>query len=299
MNFRILTIIVLSSFVSFQNIFANTFLAKDSTEKKHEAPILLNKKGIPILPEAGDWAIAFDAVPLLEFSASVLSNNMVTPQAGFTGGYPLSISGKYFKSNDLAYRGRLMLNMGRDNVNKIVQNDREINDNPDATLSDTRQIGNTQGVLAFGIEKRKGKTRIQGIYGAEALLMFNRTKTDYNYGNSFTESNTNPSTSNFDDGNIVAPGQRILSNAGGGEFGIGARAFIGVEFFVMPKLSLGMEYGLAMMFTNVSPKTNIVESWDTPNQAIERKTTTVEGRANNFGLNGDVSGGAIHLTFYF
>jgi hypothetical protein len=298
MNFKKTISVIAISISIISSSFANQFSAKDSLKNNSDFE-LINKKGISILPEAGDWAVAFDAVPLLEYTASVFSNNMNTPEAAFTKGFPISIAGKYFVENNYAYRARTMLNIGRVSESVIVQNDREINDNPDATLSDTKKSGYSNVVLAFGIEKRKGKTRIQGIYGAEAILLFSRSKTTYEYGNSFTEGNTNPSTGDFQDGNIVAPGQRILSTTGGNTFGFGARAFLGVEFFIMPKLSLGMEYGMAMLYSTTNQRNRNIESWDTPNQAISRKLTPLNGAANSFGLNGEVSGGAINLTFYF
>lgn len=77
-------------------------------------------------------------------------------------------------------------------------------------------------VLGLGKEFRRGGDRLQGYYGYQAMMMLNSASED------------------------DANGDEISSES---MFGFGAHGFIGVEYFVKPKMSLGAEYthGLSFM----------------------------------------------------
>ncbi|MBK7669424.1 MAG: hypothetical protein IPJ32_20020 [Sphingobacteriaceae bacterium] len=114
--------------------------------------------------------------------------------------------------------------------------------------------------IGVGMEKHKGKTRLQGFYGADVFVWFSSSKDKFKYGNSLTQGATtdpNVGVGNSTDWSTIAPsvyttsnwdntaptisgysnitGWRKVSEKPGGQFGLGVRAFIGAEYFVMPK----------------------------------------------------------------
>lgn len=121
--------------------------------------------------------------------------------------------------------------------------------------------------IGVGMEKRKGKTRLQGFYGADVFVWFSSSKDKFKYGNALTQGATadpnvdavtnstdwstttasvvisNPNTGTGLAGQPGTANWRMISNKPGGQFGLGVRAFIGAEYFVMPKISIGGEFG--------------------------------------------------------
>ena len=71
-------------------------------------------------------------------------------------------------------------------------------------------------VAGYGKEWRKGVTRLQGYYGADALVGF------------------------------VSPAKKQTG------FGLGVNGFAGVEYFIFPKVALGAQYTYGVNFTYAS-----------------------------------------------
>lgn len=286
--FTVLTLILIGSF-SF---------SQDTTSV---SPDLVSKKGEPILPETGDWAIQINALPLLNYAGNMLSSaGTNTTSVSFPSNYPMSIGGKYFNSESTAFRARVMLGLNSTTVKNLVQKDNQLAPvDPNFTVEDSRKTNSNNIVFGGGIEKRKGKTSVQGLYGAEALFMFGGGKTEYIYGNNFASDNLTPtSTTDFDVFTIEPVTEREIYNKDGATFGIGVRGFIGAEYFFAPKMSLGFEYGWGLMQSSTGRGEKTTESWDSTENTLIKTNSKVAGQSS-FGLNADISGGAINLTFHF
>jgi hypothetical protein len=277
------------------SLFAISFAALNAQE-------LISKRGEPFLPEAGDWAIQINAVPFLNYAGNLFSNagnNTLFAQS--PAGYPFSVGGKYFITENRAYRGRFMFNFNNETTNNLVTRDRQTAPiDPNITVTDTRRQRTNSVFLAGGMEFRKGKTRLQGLYGGEAVLMYNGgVNTDFLYSNPFASDNTNPNTTlNFNTGETAAVSSRVVSTRTGSAFGLGARAFLGAEYFLFPKVSIGLEYGWGLMLSTTGRGETAVQEWDTIESAVVRRTSRTAG-GNSFGINGDISGGAINLILHF
>ncbi len=175
---------------------------------------LTSKKGVPILPEAGDWAIGFDASNLLEFGGNMLNGNTSNTLSSFGPQNAGMISGKKIIDANKAYR--VMGNLGFGTSTN----------SPSDSVSVTSS-GFNLGV-GLGIENRRGKGRLQGVYGPMASISFG------------TESTETETTSGSDVSTVtVKPGAKIA---------LGVSYFAGVEYFFAPKMSLGAEvsYGLSL-----------------------------------------------------
>ncbi|MFN2430263.1 MAG: hypothetical protein ABR574_09620 [Cryomorphaceae bacterium] len=121
----------------------------------------VSKKGELYLPEEGDWSIGVDAAPFLGYIGNFFSDSdNESPSAQFPNNN-FAISGKYFVKEDIAYRGRIRLNIFSDKDRSFSP---EFSTSPTNTTVEDAYNRNFNNVnLAFGIEKRRGKNPYSGI----------------------------------------------------------------------------------------------------------------------------------------
>lgn len=267
---------------------------------------LTSKKGEPILPEAGDWGLGIDATPFLSYAKSFIGAGAGTsaPTWNALTSTPFTITGKYFVDEKTAYRGAVNLGFSSQKWSNIVTDDASTA-TPPATKEDTKSTsGNTIG-LSGGIEMRKGKTRLQGYYGGEVALGIWGTHDKYTYGNAFSTTNTNPtSTTNWSTvPNAGTPsGSRTTDNKNGSTFTFGVRGFVGAEYFIMAKMSIGGEFGWGLGFTSTGEGSSTTESW---NGTGTTTTTNKTGKSSAFSLGADTKNsyfgptGSLRFNMYF
>lgn len=137
--------------------------------------------------------------------------------------------------------------------------------------------------LGAGKEWRRGYGRLQGVYGGEALLSVRSNKTTNEYGNDIEDE-------------FPTGGSRTTETKSGLNFGIGVRGFLGVEYFIAPKMSLGAEYGYALTFNTQANGESTDETYDGTN---DDTVTTETGGGSSFGFDTDASGFNIKFNFHF
>lgn len=227
---------------------------------------LTSKKGEPFLPEAGDYAVSIDANPFLNYVGNFFGKtaNNVAPTWNFLNGNNMII-GKYFKDANTAYRLGVRIGLSNNTTkNKLVDQSQTtpptFPELPQMS-EDVMKAKSTAVGLMAGIEKRKGKTRLQGFYGADLMIFASSSKSTYEYGQTLDPNGSNANlvavnsvgntanTTNFGTniytpatGNTATSG-RVTSRKVGNGFGLGVRAFIGAEYFILPKISIGGEFG--------------------------------------------------------
>ena len=298
---------------------------------------LTSKKGEPYLPEAKDWAISIDATPFLSFMGNMFTRDTSRnkpPMANWINSNTMMVTGKYFIDEKTAYRGSVRVGFYSTKTIGMI---------PDATQAgpitypnlplykqdDKKRLGHFVGI-GLGMEKRRGKTRLQGYYGADAWLWTSGQSLKYDYGNALNSGgggaiNVSPSsgtTTNFGDDailDIVTPykgnltgvtdnsgnAARVVSVKMGQTFGIGLRGFIGVEYFIFPKMSLGFEYGYGFSFSTTGMSSYTVESVGGTPVTVGTQTKNVS-RINTISLDNDINGGgggsgtgSIKFTLHF
>ena len=248
-----------------------------------KAQELTSKKGFPILPEAGDWSISFDAVPFLDFAfdkTRIMSGAAAT-SAGGALDYSVAnnIVGKYMKDANTAYRGRVQFNFNRLSENTYVG---KTGSTTGETVKDNEVTSNSIINLGGGIQYYRGKGRLRGFYGGEGLITIasGPSKT-YTYGNAVEANN---------------PGTRDKEEKAGMGFGLGVRGFIGAEYFFAPKMSIGAEFGWGIGMFSVGEGEKTTEGWD---GTAVKSTTVKTGGISNFNMGVDNAGGSINLAIYF
>ena len=285
---------------------------------------LTSKKGEPILPEKGDWAISADATPFLNYLGNFFgkSANNAAPNFNFLTGNSV-IVGKYFLDEKTAVRAGINLGFGTHSATNLVQQDNQ--PAPAAGTLPTQVIdksthGTTGIGITAGIEKRKGKTRLQGYYGAELGIYFGGAHDKFTYGNSYAGTGTaagtsaTPNSTTWSNSTGSSSGTPTVAGSGaaatrvtdiksGTNVQFGVRGFLGVEYFILPKISLGGEFGwgLGLSTTGAGQTTNqgIYTGTSASTQVTKTGKTSefVVGTDNKNSIFGPT--GSIRMNFYF
>jgi hypothetical protein len=250
-----------------------------ATSLSASAQQITNKKGNPVLPEKGDWSIGFDAVPFLNFAGNFFNSSNKAPSADFNANHPMTFCGLYVKESDVMYRFKLRLGITSDKQDTLVAKIGSSNANE--TVADESIHTTTNIALGAGIQKYKGKGRLKGLYGAEAILSFSGDKTSYSYGNALSTENQE---------------SRLKSSKLGTGIGFQVRAFMGIEYFFAPKMSVSAEYGWGPTIQAIGQGEVQKESW---NGSGVTSVITNTGKSSHFSTDVDNSAGAINLHFYF
>lgn len=287
---------------------------------------LTSKKGEPILPEAEDWAISFDATPVFEFVGNAFSGytgKNSAPSVNFLNSNQ-TIIGKKFIDEKSAYRVLVRLGFTNQSYKNLVNDDKIVTPAvfpaQDAQVEDKFSTKSTNIGIGVGKEMRRGKTRLQGYYGADAMIWISMAGTKYKYGNVMTATlapgtTPTPTSTTWDaSGNVLfsgANGNRLVSTKTGMTFGIGVRGFIGMEYFIFPKISVGAEYGWGLGYQMSGKGKTVKETTGgaTPQVATQETLTagsskfgfdTDLNQGTIFGFHGSNSGAAtVRATFHF
>lgn len=240
---------------------------------------LVSKKGEPILPQALDYALGFDAVPLfnsLKFNDANATIATASPIA------PLTFFGKRFDSENSACRYTLMLGANTNKTTTLV-NELDAGVATGDLVEDESTTRNFDIMLGFGREFRRGNTRIQGYWGLEGLVGLNTGRTKVEYGN---------------DRDDLADGNYFTEQIDGTTFSVAARGFMGAEYFFAPKFSIGLEYGItAMLQTQGYGETT---SFDVNAGDASSEDTVDSGNKNTgFGVNTGVANGRVVVLMHF
>lgn len=290
---------------------------------------LTSKKGEPFLPEAGDWGIAIDANPFFTYAQSIFGKTAGTAPPSwnfFTNAQ--TITGKYFVDAQTAYRGSVRIGFGSNTVRNqvadrsVAAGSQTVFPNPVAQKENSWKNSGTTIGLAVGIEKRKGKTRLQGYYGADAGIYISTMKDKFTYGNALVASTTPSSNVGVTPADDFGPGannfnatgtgiQGVLGSARATEikqgtvFSFGVRAFIGAEYFILPKMSIGGEFGWGLGLTTTGKTKTTYESVGNPTTPTVG-TTVIEGsKQSGFTLDTDGKNsvwgpsGTLRFNLYF
>ncbi|TNE72352.1 MAG: hypothetical protein EP333_07810 [Bacteroidetes bacterium] len=270
---------------------------------------LTSKKGEDFLPASGDWAISIDATPFLNYAGNLIGGNgaNVSPTWNYLVG-DQRIVGKYFAADDMAYRAGLRIGMSSSSGSAMVGDDgvttAPVYPATPSMVEDSYKMSSTRIGLSGGLEWRRGFGRLQGFYGGELGIMLGSDKTTYSYGNAMTT--TGATTANFganlaNDPYYGTP-SRITEAKGGSMFGLGLRGFIGAEYFVLPRIAIGGEFGWGLMFGSTGASSTSYEGTDGTNVG-----TVVEEGTKSSGFSLDTDGmnsvfgpaASLRMTFHF
>lgn len=238
---------------------------------------MTSKKGTPILPEAGDWSIGFNAVPVLNYFGNLANgDNDNSASIDWADPIGMTIMIKMMKDESTAYRGKIRLGINSGSNETYVGSTTTANAQ---VLNKTEWSSMNIGIGA-GIQKYRGKGRLKGYYGAElGISLGSGPDSTYTYGNALDST--------------LNPGPRTKEYNVGSTFGIDLRGFIGVEYFFAPKMSVSAEYGWGLALSSRGEGETISE------QAVGTPSPGKTGGTSKFGIDTDNASGSILLSFYF
>jgi hypothetical protein len=269
---------------------------------------LTSKKGEAYLPEAGDWALGFDGTPFLDYAGNMFNGNTGNSvNATWVGNQPaMTVYGKMFKDETTAYRAKVRIGFGSTSAETIGFYDADADPTTNQVeYTNTAKTSNMMITLGGGIEKRRGNTRIQGFYGGEALISFGSSSQSWDYGRAYTDDWNADEELPVNGSVLGAPtSQRVTERKNGSTFQLGLRGFVGVEWFLAPKVSVAAEYGwgLAMSSTGGGEETveyfGFAENSSATNPSVQSETISTGG-SSAFGIDTDNNGGVISIFFHF
>ena len=261
------------------------------------------------LPKTGDYALQMDAAPILNFALNAVNimndNGSNAQHPGFVSGMSNIIVGKYFVKDNAALRLRV-------GFNTLVETEKEYGDNPltptaiangtaENILLSTSVDRSRSYILGAGYEFRRGGERLQGYYGGDLNLMIQNQTSEYTYEIAYNNQSA-------DSGYIFQGSERDLSYNDGLQFTLNLRGFVGVEYFIIPKISLGAEFGFGYSMYSYARGDSETEYWDiapgsnstTPSAYTETESFDYIDRERGFTVDNGFGGvGALNVTFHF
>jgi hypothetical protein len=204
------------------------FSLSSFAQKNDTNPVPVNKKGVPILPVKGDWAIGISATPFLEYIGNMFANDYhLAPY--FSSLNPGSIYAKFQNRDDMAIRASISVGFTNRTNNMGNASDPE--------TYDKEKISALSVGLSMGLEKyRRILSRIRGYYGFDAGL-YKSAYDGYRY--QMAESTQGKFT--YIDG---VDSDNNFKETGGNTYALALEGIIGIEYFIAPKVCISGEFGI-------------------------------------------------------
>lgn len=282
------------------------------------------------LPEAGDVTIGVNAVPFLNYLGNCFSdagdNTINTSQIGGIPAVPgldnptMSIFGKYFLTDQTALRLNVGIGINSITQSQYVPDDAAAVNDPlsQDVVEDTYKYRNSGMSVAVGYEWRRGSKRLQGYWGGQAILAYSNSKHFFGYGNAITEVNQNPSVAAIGDWDLpsmvpdeitsiptlspitdVGGNSRLLMQSDGRSWTYGVGGFVGVEYYIAPKISIGCEMSLNLLWTTGSKKYQKSERFNPDFNRVEENTRWTGKSDSGFRFGTENIGTSLFVAFSF
>lgn len=293
----------------------NLFAQQDKPEKNY-------------LPEEGDVTIGINAIPFLKYLGNCFSdagNNTIN--ATDVGGVPsigfpvapglqnptISIFGKYFLTDQTALRLNVGIGIGSKTQRGYAPDDAALVADPlsVAQVEDSYKYRSTGFSLAAGYEWRRGGKRLQGFWGGQAVVAYSNSKHFFNYGNAITEINQTPSqTSTVWDNPVsgqtvptlnpnIRNNSRLLQQNDGRSWTYGVGGFVGVEYYIAPKIAIGCEMSLNLLWTTEGKSLQKSERFNPDFNRVEENVRWSEPGGSAFHFGTENIGTSLYVAFSF
>lgn len=257
------------------------------------------KNGEEVLPQKGDFGITADLTPLIRPLFNIPVNESIYATSLLNNGKTLGA--KYFLKNNLAIRAKFRFNHVSTNIKSLV-----IDDTPDANDMDPPMLDESVDVKEFnttiilGVEKRRGEGRLQGVFGGETGVLFgNGLSMKYAYANEITSDVITPTTTDFSTQTGISNtsgSSRIISQNFGYNFSYILRGFAGMEYYFLPKMSLGLEFAWGMDLSSQKDGIYTEEFWDATTSGVVQDDLITRGRTS---VGFDNYEAILNFNFYF
>lgn len=250
----------------FALLYVSFLAAQEDDLYDEPVEVLKNKKGMTILPEAGDISVGVNLIPFMNYLGNIGNDNIINgfPSSSFLFDNGTTLFLKYFNNDYSAFRLKLGIEYSLDITDRYVQDDAAVYADPLSELQvvDRRNRSSHAYYAAVGYEFRRGKGRLQAAYGAELGFGFYNTNSSYEYGNEFTDINTAPTSYNFLTGITSSVNRRSISAKESKAIGFGGNVFLQLEYYIAPNIALGTEFAFGPYFTKGLQTSYTDEYWN-------------------------------------
>lgn len=256
--------------------------------------VLRSKKGIPILPKAGDWAIGADATPFLSYLGNAFNNS--TSNDLDLGNETLYF--RYFLKDNAAVRLLVGVDKYQSINRNFVRDDAAYFQNPLSLIQteDKATTNSSQVNIDLGYQIFRGYGRLRGFYGGSLNYELSRYRQSYMYGNPITGTNPTPTSYYSYNG-----GARLLESDNGYYHSLGLGLIAGAEYYIAPKIALGFELTARAYLSWKSEGNSQSELWNGSKVVTTDKESAPAGRtsAGVYTYQADNFNGSLYLMFHF
>lgn len=269
------------------------------------------------LPQAGDLAVGIDMQPVYGFFGNIANGDVGNGLGQFGGEDPfgmtgISIMGKYMLDKTTALRVNVGINKDviKNYAYSIDDEARFQNPLSEAKVEDLNKSNIAAYSIAAGIEFRKGKNRIQGYLGADLVFGLEKQRYQFSYGNILTDVNQIPTRTNYNNAPGGFPGAPNIANVTYwtrtyatesymSNILAGVAGRVGVEYFIVPKLSFGGEVSLLIgeQFQKLAYTKS--EGYNPTTAQVETHTELMRPASRQFHIGTEDLGGKLFMMFYF
>ncbi len=294
------------------NTSTSTAVASDAsnTQETTDAVVEPTTARNERLTQAGDFSIGLGLDPLTTFIGNAFNNstyNSLDPLAGQAMYNNIaSIMGSYMLTDHLGLHANIGFNIRCNNYNDYVLDDAVLFADPlsRSKVVDASRYSSSMGSFALGIEYHVGdKHAVQGVFGAGLVYGFEVNKEKYAYGNAITEANQVPTIHDvtlYETVSSSLPYARPLqSYTGSPEHFAGIYGTVGVEWFVAPKIALGLNVNLNIVYSFGTQTFTEYEGWNVTTSQYETYTDLVSPGNSSFEFSTANVGANIYAAFYF
>lgn len=196
-----------------------------------------------ILPKSGDLALGLDASPILNYLGNMFNNSQNNDPKTYLNTTSPVVYMRYYLSSNLAIRARAQWSGTKGVYTFEVDDQAALAKDPlsRAKVEDRQVVRHNSWKFGAGAQYFRGYGRLRGFVGGDFDYKVGRSVTRYYYGNKMTKDNKAPLTFRR-----MHEKQRSLVQDGGWMHHIGAAGFVGVEYYFLPKMCLGIETGVSM-----------------------------------------------------
>ena len=253
--------------------------------------------------EKGNWSLTFSAMPTFDWLGNAL--NGTDGNLYDTEGHLLNqwnTNGVMIKNANGA-NGMSRFFVGVNASSMMITNEvfDDLSASPNDLVMDTKLISSSTTALGYGLERFRGdKFRLK--YGVDFMLLYGTgNNASYAYGNSFGDGNSAPIATVWNETTAIAEAPqaaRIASSNSGSQIGLGVSPFVGAEYFLKEKFSLGIEFHLATSLnTTLQRSRDVYTSYDPLSQSLYQ-TDTRGSSFTAFSSAPALMGGGLTFTIY-
>lgn len=266
------------------------------------------------LPREGDFGLTVSANPFTSFVGNLFNNSTSNELNSFGGSAYfspiLSISGKYLLTDHLAVRANLGWSYNSARTRYYTQDDAALLVNPfsQKQVIDEHIVRRAGGSFSVAAEYRIGNRRVQGIVGGGLVYAFSTNKERFVYGNGMTEINQNPSSTGmaaqvdyrpYETAPAFSSQRYLTSFSSKPTHHFGPYAFVGVEWFICPWISLGGEVNVSAAWNWTGATYYESEGFNTISGKVENWTQMRSPSSSGFNFGTGNFGANITVSFYF